>query len=713
MELRYGTPKNLGGRCFAARPGLPLGAVEKTHSYASARWRFYLLALLAILTSEVASQAGPRTQPDTSRETIFVDNAETLRLVRRAGREIQQLAGTVELSQDSIFMYCDSAELVEEVQVYAFDNVIIQQGDSIAAFSEYLDYNAETELANLRQNVVLQNGRRELHTEALNYNLATKLATYRTGGRLTDGETQLFSTRGYYYADAQRMFFRDSVVVIGAEFELRADTLLYDAAAETVYFLGPTVIRTDSAEIYCESGFYRVPDQQAVFRQNAQYRGNERIATADSIVYFGQRSEYILDGRAYIREGDHSMARAERIIYRKARETYQLEGKALLRDSLRTVRGEYVEYDLKRSTYRVAGGRSRVTDGPNIIVADSIDYDQSGGFGRARGGVVWQDTSAQMEIRAARADYNNESGYLKASGGRGNRALLITVLDGDSLYLSADTLYSREFERDSSSAETISIPEDTLGTDALGIIHDTLGVLLDPMTGDSVLTRNSDVPPVESQQKATNLRTISAYRDVRIFKSDMQALCDSLSFNTTDSILTLYEDPIMWQDTSQLLADTIDVYLRNDALDKVHLKRKALVVTSPDLVFFNQVKGKDIFAYFDSTQLRRTDVRGNAEVIYYAQDEEGGYIGVNKTACSVISMDFRNGGIDFIRFLVGPSGRLDPMGGLNPARQPRLDGFRWAVDTRPQGLADLFGPRPGTVADPPDELPGEEPPTPE
>ncbi|NJO87425.1 MAG: SH3 domain-containing protein [Lewinella sp.] len=183
---------------------------------------------------------------------------------------------------------------------------------------------------------------------------------------------------------------------------------------------------------------------------------------------------------------------------------------------------------------------------------------------------------------------------------------------------------------------------------------------------------------------------MTAYRDVRIFKSDLQALCDSLAYNTTDSVLTLFQNPIVWQDTAQLLADTIDLYLRNEALDKVHLKRKALVVTSPDLLFFNQVKGKDIFAYFDSSSLQRTVVIGNAEAVYFAQDEAKAYIGVNKTACSEMVLDFDQGSVQFIRFLTMPSGRLDPMTSVSPAQQPTLEGFRWEVEARPAGLDALF-----------------------
>ncbi|PHI21500.1 hypothetical protein CEQ90_01395 [Lewinellaceae bacterium SD302] len=693
------SPPTLAALLYLCALFLPRMSPKPTISF---RIIFLLFAgSMAMFTSKVAAQTAPESRPDTSgTEIINIDFSEQLRVLRgRNRRVVQKLIGQVELSQDSIYMYCDSADLVEEVQLYAYNNVIIQQGDSIAAFAEYLDYNAETQLADLRRNVVLQNGDRELYTDALRYDLAEKLATYTTGGRLTDGKTQLFSTRGYYYAAADRIYFRDSVVVIGEQFELRADTLMYDSPSETVYFLGPTVIRTDTAEIYCEDGFYNVTTNQAVFRQNAQYRSGSQIAAADSISYFGQRQEYILEGQAYVRDGDSQFARADKITYRKDLETYDLKGNALLRDSARTVRGEAVTYDKLNDAYQISGGRPEVIDGTMILTADNLDFDNASGFGFATGQVVWQDTSSNLEIRAARAQYNQETGYLKASGGRGNRALLITVLDGDSLYLSADTLFSQEVvdslivgsssvgSGDSTVVDSSLVESGVVGSSDSLIVNSMDSTLVD------TITRPKDHQTTGLQdQQTTKTRKISAYRDVRVYKSDMQALCDSLSFNTTDSILTLYEDPILWQDTSQLLADTVDIYLKNDALDKVHLKRRALVVTSPDLIFFNQVKGKNIFAYFDSTELRRTDVKGNAEVIYYAQDAEGAYIGVNKTACSAMSLDFLSGGIRFIRFITAPSGRLDPLNGINGNNQPTLDGFRWESDARPASLDDLFGP---------------------
>lgn len=660
--------------------------------------------------TQLQAQSQPTSVVDTSKkEEIFIDNADKLQIIRsRSGESLQRLIGQVELSQDSIYMYCDSADLIESVQLYAFGNVIIQQGDSIAAFAEQLDYNSEEQVAYLKKEVLLKNGDRLLYTNELTYDLATKLATYTTGGRLTDGATELRSTYGYYYTDREEIFFRDSVVVVGENFALRADTLRYDVRNEIVYFPGPTIIRTDSAEIYCEGGYYNVATEQALFHTNAQYRSGEQIAAADSIAYEGASRIYTLSGQAYVREADRSFARAERIEYDKQKETYKLQGNSLLRDGDRTVRGENVRYNKISKQYAVSGGRAKVLDGNNILESDQLDFDEESGLGLAQGNVIWQDTAAQLTILAQRASFNQEKGYVKADGGRNGRPLLITILDGDSLFLAADTLFSYEEitspaapENEANILETNKREDPDNKNAPKEENHEKIGqkpaqAPLDSLanipidSSTQTLEQTSDSLAITASPEPDTQRIIKAYRDVRIFKSDMQAVADSMSFNTNDSIISLFYEPILWQDSSQLLADTIDAYLHNDALEKVHLKRKALVLTTPDLIYFNQVKGKDIVAYFDSSALKRTAVSGNAEAIYYIQDDEQAYIGVNKTTCSEMTIDFEQGSVRFLRFITQPDGKLDPMATVSPSTQPKLEGFKWELKRRPQSLEDLF-----------------------
>lgn len=619
-----------------------------TKSFFLHSYRLVLFLLVSVLAGPLSAQVSPAT-PETGNRQVDVDHADVLEILQNRGTVIQRLVGNVELSQDSIYMYCDSAELENEIRLYAYGDVVIQQGDSVAAFSRKLFYHAERLEADLEEEVILVNGTRELYTDRLKYDLNTKIATYQTGATLTDGETQLRSQRGAYYVDERRVFFQDSVVVVNPEFEMRADSLRYDAGNEVVYFIGPTAIRTDTSLIYCEAGYYDIRNSVAEFRQNAQFTRGEQQASATVIRYEGETETYTLDGRARFAEGENRLAIGERIRYDGINDITELEGSeddlAYFRDSTREIRGKEIRYDAKQESYQTRGGRSVVSDPPNILAADTLDYRKSLGLGIASGNVIWQDTSANLTIRSTRLDYRDTDGYLKASGGLRGRPLLITLLDGDSLYVTADTLSS-------------------LRTDSLA--------------GDSS-------------------RLLLAYRDVRILGTDMQALSDSLSYNTLDSNFVLYHEPIIWSDTSQFTADTIRMRLRNEQLDRILLDRNAFILNGPNEKYLNQIKGKNIVAHFDSNELRRMDVTGNAEAVYYALDEEGAYIGVNKTACSAMRFYFGNNEIEGILFLDAPSGKLDPMN-MADHGSLRLEGSEWQPKLRPKTLDSLFGPPPRNLS---------------
>lgn len=620
--------------------------------------RLYLWLLCLGLPLFIFAQGTTDTLPGT--RLVRIDHTNVLEYQQQGQDAVQKLIGEVELSQDSIFMYCDSAIITNNTQVLALgEEVLIQQGDSLAAFADTLYYDGITKQADLIGEVVLINGERKLFTEKLHYDLVEKLATYHTPATITDGETQLSSKHGYYYTELDDIYFKDSVVVINPDFELLADTLKFNTTEQLATFLGPTVMRSDSSKIYCEDGFYDVENQKAEFRQNAQYERGEQRATADIIRYDGANGIYTLDGNAIFKEGDQREATGDIIRYDAKNDITELEGNAYFRDSTQVITGETIRYDAVNKIYTTSG-RSRIVDGAQILQADQVDYTEEDGLGIATGNVIWQDTSAELTIAAATARYNQTTGYLKASGGARGRPLLITMVDGDSLFMTADTLLSLQ-------ADTIA--------------------------GDST-------------------RQLLAYNDVRLFKSDMQALCDSLAYSSTDSLFRLFEDPIIWADTSQFTADTMHLQLADQQLDKIFLYRNAYIINSPDEIYFNQIKGKDIVAHFDSSELRRMNVEGNAESVYYPLDEAGGYVGVNKTICSEMVIFFADNTVERIRFLTQPDGKLEPMGAVDH-EAIKIPGFNWTTEPRPKSLDDLFGPplRPlgGPATSTPTELPSAEP----
>ena len=604
-----------------------------------------ILCGLLIVSMDVYSQAEPGDTTEVSR--VKVDHADVMRRILTDQGNIQEMAGNIELRQDSLFFYCDSA-IIKNNTVDAFGHVIIQEGDSVNTFANMLFYDGNLRTAELRDSVVLDNGDRKLFAQKLFYDLNSKIASYNTGAILFDKELQLISKVGRYSTTDNRAFFSDSVEVVHSEFELKADSIYYLQNEEKVVFLGRTNIYKEGAEIYCESGYYNVGQGKALFSNNAQYKGENRKAIADYIYYDQKNQKVTLVGNAKIEEKDR-YAEADTIIYFEETQMSQLLGSAYYRDSSSEVKSKQILYDgLTKSVSTI--GRTIVEDGSSTLVANQLDYTDETGLGVATGDVIWVDTTQHITIIADVAEYRKSDDYVKAYGL--TRPLLINEIDGDTIYISADTLFS------------FQVPV----TDSLILAQDTLGLLPD------------------------SNRLILAYHDVRIFKSDFQAVCDSMSYEALDSTFRFYRGPIIWSDTVQLTGDTVLAIIRDDKIDEVQLIQNGFIISSTDHVYYDQVKGRKIWAYFKDEELHDVLVRGNAESYNYVLDDDDAYIGLNKSICSELIVLFESANkIDHIRFLKEPKFNFLPMRDVLGV-SPKIEGFKWHYDRRPKSKEDLIGP---------------------
>jgi lipopolysaccharide transport protein LptA len=686
--------------------------------------KIVLITLGLLLGFGLLAQSAPK---DTSRQKeVQVDHADVFEYIQKKDTVLQKLNGNVELRQDSIYMYCDTALIQNETRVFARGDVIIQQGDSLSVFSDSATYDGGLRIAELFGDVILVNGQQQLFTDRLTYDLNTKVATYDNSATLIMNETQLTSKKGYYYVQEKEIFFKDSVVVIDPQFSLRSDTLGFNTETEIVSFLGPTLISNDSTKVYCEDGFYDTRNNLAVFSKNAQYVKGSQVAIADSISYDGSKQMYSLEGNASFEENDRK-ASADIIRYDEANDKTILIGNAKYKDKEQDIIANEIIYDARNERYATRG-RSRISDPPQILEADQVDFNEVKGIGLAFGNVIWRDTSADITILCEMADYDRKTDYLKASGGQKGRPMLITLLDEDSLFMVADTLVALRAETtttadtliaangptridstamDSTGLDTLSaqlieeIPlemsPDTASTEALTdrvivISSDSLSAdtLLSNLASDSLVM---DTTLSASAGEKETPRLLRAYHDVRIYSMDMQAICDSLQYSTVDSLFRLFREPIVWSDTSQFYADTVRIQLANNQINKIFLRKNSFIINSPDELFFNQIKGKDITAFFIENELRRTAVNGNAESVYYAIDDAGGYVGVNKTICSEMMLFFGNNEVEQIKFFNEPKANMLPMGQANH-RELQMPGFNWEKDYRPQSIDDLFKEQP-------------------
>lgn len=594
--------------------------------------------IITVITLDTAVLYAQDSNNNDSLKQIVVDYSELAQFLNRNNKEFQILTGSVELRQDSNYMYCDRAVLNQSNDLSANGKVLIQQTDSVFLYSDSLFYSGNQLKAELFGNVSLVNNAYKLFTEELYYDMDSRVAKYSKGALLSDGETQLISKRGNYFVNEKLAIFKDSVLIIDSNFILKTDSLDFYTDRKWAVFKGPTVILQDSARIYCEGGYYDIASGLALFTDNAYYIKGDQYARADSMWYNQSSRSIRLDGNAVFEDGNRN-AQADVITYFENKGTAILRGDAFVNDSLRTIRADSINYDT-RSEHFYSSGRSKIWNESQYLEADEMDMGDPSTWGFAQGKVIWVDTIENMSLYSERVLFRRKDKEVKAIRVDSIRPYVINVIDGDSLWISADTLYSY-VSRDSS-------------------IH---------------------------QDSSRNL---DAYHRVRAFKSNLQFICDSLSYDDQDSIFYFYDHPIMWSDTSQFIADTISLQMADNNIDYIRLDNNAIIINSKDEIFYNQIKGRNIKALFNEGQLSRMHVVGNAESLYFATDDEDAYIGVNKTICAKMLVYFGHNEVEGIKFYQSPESVMTPMQQASDS-ELKLEGFKWNKDIRPKSKYDIIG----------------------
>jgi len=240
----------------------------------------------------------PKDVLGQNKSKIELLGAKDLKYDKSTGVDAQRLIGDVKFRHQGALMFCDSAYLYDASNsLDAFGNVKINQGDSLYLYGDKLNYNGNTRLVKVRNNVRLEDKEMTLTTHILDYNRNTEVAVFYDRGTIvsTENDNTLISCEGDYVANQEFFHFRDSVVLINPKYTMETDTLDYDNATEIAYFEGPTFIFSDENTIYCENGWYDTKKDISQFNENAYLDNGKQVLRGDSIWY--SRNEGL--GRAY------------------------------------------------------------------------------------------------------------------------------------------------------------------------------------------------------------------------------------------------------------------------------------------------------------------------------------------------------------------------------------------------------------------------------
>lgn len=193
------------------------------------------------------------------------------------------------------------------------------------------------------------------------------------------------------------------------------------------------------------------------------------------------------------------------------------------------------------------------------------------------------------------------------------------------------------------------------------------------MTADTLISHDSE---------ADTAKYLLAFRSIKLTKTDLAGIADSLVYNYSDSSIQLFQDPVMWNQKSQISADSMVFFIANEELDRVYMKDKAFAIMTDTLLNHNQMKGRTMTGYFKEGQIETLDIDGNGESLYFALEADTLTQGINRILSANIKLTFQEGAIRKANFGIRPDGQFTPVQKIDE-KVSRLEGFQWRIDEKP------------------------------
>jgi lipopolysaccharide export system protein LptA len=642
---------------------------------------FLLFSLLLIGNDNVFSQVNTAVTPqDTTKRVHILSNTRTLvfQTIDDSTR-LTIVSGDVKLRQGNALLLCDSCVINSRTNVLeAWGRVHIIDSDTAHITSNHLRYLGNSKLAYLDGNVKLTDGKATLTTPDLEYDMETNIGTYKNGGRVVNKKSVLTSREGYYYADLKDVYFKKNVLLKDPGYDIDTDSLLYNTATQTTRFISQTTIKDSSGRVIkTRDGFYNQQTGKAEFGQNPEIFDGPRIVRGRQIAFDDSTGIYQVIGNAVVID----TAQGTTIIGGMIFQNRKTEAVLATRKPLMIIKQEndsiYITADTLFSArltdrFGVNPVAPDTTKGFELTPADSAQYSKT-------------DSSISPGI----ADRFRARDSL-AMAPPGDKKLIVTARKDSLQKAIADTALVQNADNvDSLSSKPLITRQDTLKKTASdSILKKNIIAKLektDSLVVDTIRGRKT----VAINEKDSTNRYFEAYRNVRIFSDSLQSVCDSLFYSFKDSTFRLYKDPVVWSQNSQITGDTILLFTKNKKADKVEAFENSFMVNRLEDDVYNQIKSARMDGWFVDGSIDSVRAKAYAECIYYIQDDDSAYTGVNQSQCDIIDIYFENKELEKVVFRSAVTGTLWPIKQKSP-KEMQLPGFRWLEERRPKTKYEMF-----------------------
>ena len=612
-------------------------------------------------------------------------SAQSMELIEKDGVDYRKVTGPARFLHNDTFLICDTALWnVRTNEIFAISNVKILQDQTVLT-GDKLTYYVDRDLAEFRGSLVQLEDKDHnvLRTEFLDYNTRDSVAIFFNGGSMKDAEGQVIESRtGTYDSKAKTFTFSDNVNMFTDSVFVKTTNLVYDSARNKASFGFGTDAWSEDNMLSSNAGWYDRNREIFLFRRDVHGMSDTQEGWADSLFYYRSTGDIELLGNAQVTDTTRDMsAVAGRMLY-----TDSLSRLVMTREPavIGVVKSETAPPD-------------SVYFGADSIVAQSLMMFQIEDAVKSAAKSRLEDLSvdavqnyrqkaakeaAEAAAKAAENDPNRPKGGKKGGADK---------VEGD-VKAPKGGAVDKGIDPNAAAAGLDSKPVGTdssaTGLDSLAVGLDSLAVGADSLASatDSLAVQKDSIPePLDS----TKISFITAVKNVKLYKSDIQIACDSLAYNDLDSLVRMYERPIVWNESNrQYSADSLFAVLKNQSLQKASLMSNAFIIIEEDTLCYDQIRATEMLAYFDTTgALSRFDAMGDANAIFYLQ-EDSVYATVNKSEAKMLSAYFKNGDIDRVYYFESAKNDGYPVAQMT-SEERVLKGFSWQPELRPSGRQDV------------------------
>lgn len=612
-------------------------------------------------------------------------SAQSMELIEKDGVDYRKVTGPARFLHNDTFLICDTALWnVRTNEIFAISNVKILQDQTVLT-GDKLTYYVDRDLAEFRGSLVQLEDKDHnvLRTEFLDYNTRDSVAIFFNGGSMKDAEGQVIESRtGTYDSKAKTFTFSDNVNMFTDSVFVKTTNLVYDSARNKASFGFGTDAWSEDNMLSSNAGWYDRNREIFLFRRDVHGMSDTQEGWADSLFYYRSTGDIELLGNAQVTDTTRDMS--------------AVAGMMLYTDSLSRLvmtREPAVIGVVKSET----APPDSVYFGADSIVAQSLMMFQIEDAVKSAAKSRLEDLSvdavqnyrqkaakeaAEAAAKAAENDPNRPKGGKKGGADK---------VEGD-VKAPKGGAVDKGIDPNAAAAGLDSKPVGTdssaTGLDSLAVGLDSLAVGADSLASatDSLAVQKDSIPePLDS----TKISFITAVKNVKLYKSDIQIACDSLAYNDLDSLVRMYERPVVWNESNrQYSADSLFAVLKNQSLQKASLMSNAFIIIKEDTLCYDQIRATEMLAYFDTTgALSRFDAMGDANAIFYLQ-EDSVYATVNKSEAKMLSAHFKNGDIDRVYYFESAKNDGYPVAQMT-SEERVLKGFSWQPELRPSGRQDV------------------------